>query len=107
MEIGARRRAIGDAIWLLAVFGLYAEQSEADWWLVGGGDEISDERIGVYLDISAARAKKWRVRLEKLGLIRTEMIRPLQRKFWLRNPDKMEQATALEKTLLPMSRLVH
>lgn len=107
MEIGARRRAIGDAIWLWVLLGQYATESNEDWWLVGGGEQISDERLAVYLDVSAAIAKKWRKRLEGLGMIRTEMIRPLQRKFWLRNPDKMEQATALEKTLLPMSKLVH
>jgi len=106
-EVGAKRREFGDSIWLWLLLGLYAEQSEADWWPVCGGGEISDERIGIYLDISAARAKRWRVRLERIGMIRTEMVRPLNRKFWVRNYDKAEQQKTLEQISLPASKLVH
>ena len=108
MELGARRREISGAIWLWTLLGMHAQGSnEEDWWVVCGGGEISDERIGVYLDVSAAQAKKWRLRLERLGMIRREKTRPLNWKFWIRNPDRFDQQQSPEKAPLPISRLVH
>lgn len=108
-EAGRIRRALGDAIWLWIACGMHTDQSnvEADWWLVADGGEISDERIGVYLDVSAPRAKKWRVRLERFGMLRTEMLRPSQRRSWMRNPAKLEEPTTLAKAPLQLSRMVH
>jgi hypothetical protein len=107
MEIGARRRQVRGAIWLWVQLAMYAPETEDEWWLVANGDQISDERLGVYLDVSAARAKKWRERLQQLELIRTEPVRPLNWKFWVRNPDKVDQQQTVDRAAMTISKLVH
>src|SRR5579859_660428 len=107
MEIGARRRQVRGAIWLWVQLAMYATETEDDWWVVASGEQISDERLGVYLDVSAARVKKWRERLEQLGLIRTEQVRPLNWKFWVMNPNKVEHQQTVDRAALTISKLVH
>jgi len=107
MELGERRREIGDAIWLWTLLCVYSQESTEEWWTVCSGGEISDERLGVYLDVSADLAKKWRVKLERLGMIRTELVRPLNRKFWIKNPGTFDRQQTVENLPLPISRLVH
>jgi hypothetical protein len=106
-EIGAKRRAIRGAVWLWILLGVNAEQSEAEWWPVCAGGAISDERIAVNLDVSAAKAKKWRVRLEHLGMIRTEMVRPLNWKIWILNAERADAQKAPQTIPSPLSNLVH
>jgi hypothetical protein len=105
MELGQRRREVGEAIWLWTLLGMYSQESAEEWWVVCSGGEISDERLGVYLDVSAALAKKWRVKLERLGMIRTEMVRRLNRKFWIRALDQADRQQVLPP--VPVSQLVH
>ena len=106
-EIGGRRRVIRGALWLWCLFGLHAEQSEAEWWPVAGGAEISDERIAVLLDVSATRARKWRVRLEQLGMLRSELTRPRTRRFWIFNVDGQDAQRPPQTIPSPLSNLVN
>jgi DNA-binding MarR family transcriptional regulator len=100
---------VGEAIWLLLLLALYAEQSEGQWWPVRReGEFISDARLAVFLGESEATAKKHRRRLEKEGLIRTEPTEMhLHRRFWVREFDTAMQEQALEKLPIPASNLVH
>jgi len=94
-EIGPRRRAIRSAIWLWVLLATHAQQSDAEWWPVCDGVELSDERVAVFLDVSAARAKKWRLRLEGLKMIRTEFTRARSYRVWIMNVDRIDaQKTA-------------
>ncbi len=78
------KQQVGDAIWLLLLLALYAEQSEGSWWPVRReGEFISDARLAVFLGESEATAKKHRKRLEREGLIKTELTEMhLHRRFW-------------------------
>jgi hypothetical protein len=108
IEIGARRRLLGESLWLYCLLMLSATTQEATdpWWPVCGGAPISDERIAVFLDVGAATARKWRRRLEKDGLIRSEPSTPLHRRIWVANVNPVETQKALQEQL-PLSNLVH
>jgi hypothetical protein len=106
-EIGTRRRAIKSALWLWFLFGVYAEQSEAEWWPVAGGEEFTDEKIGILLDVKAAKAKKWRQRLELHGMLRSELTKSRTRRFWFYNPDSANAQKVSQKIPSPFSNMVN
>lgn len=100
---------VGDAIYLLLLLALYAEQSEGPWWPVRReGDLISDARLAVFLGESEATAKKHRKRLEREGLIRSEPTDlHLHRRFWVRELDTAMQEQSLEKLPVLASNFVN
>lgn len=107
MELGPKRREMRGAVWLWLQMLVFAEESSEEWWLVCDGGEISHERVAVFLDVSAARVRKWHLRLEKLGVIRAELIRSGNWRFWVRNPNQGDQPKPLEKSALTISKFVH
>jgi hypothetical protein len=105
------KEKVGDAIWLLLLLALYADQSRPDevWWPVThDGTYISDARLAVFLGETEATAKKHRKRLEREGLIRTEPTEMhLHRRFWVTNLDRVHQEQSLEQLPFPQSNVVH
>ena len=108
IEIGPRRRMLGESLWLycLLMLSTSAQPPDVPWWPVCDGAPVSDERIAVFLDVTAGTARKWRLRLEKAGLIRSEPLTPLHRRFWVANADPMDSRKALGEQL-PLSKLVN
>jgi hypothetical protein len=107
-EIGPQRRKLGDAIWLYVLLMLYTSKVDGSWWPVGDAAPISDERPAVFLDVSAATARRWRLRLTKEGLIRTELAGGAGRhfRFWLAY-FPLEPHRSLQAIDLPLGGLVH
>jgi hypothetical protein len=102
-EICKIRQQLGDAIWLWLMLGRYADLAgEGEWFPVYGGGEVSDARIAVYLNVAEPTARKWRMRLERAGWIKSEASAHLHRKLWVRNLDRAEQEKSLREMPLPM-----
>jgi hypothetical protein len=84
--------AVRDALWLWLWLWVYTKPVNAEWQPVSGGFAISDAQIAFNLDVSVETVRRWRRRLERLGFIRTELVRPRCRKFWLVKPTGPEQS---------------
>lgn len=80
-EIPVCHHSIRDALYLLSNTKLIDEPCE---------------QLAYRLDMTAATIKRWRKRLERLGHVRTELVRPRYRKMWLANA----YASSREQTLL-------
>jgi hypothetical protein len=52
---------------------------------VAEGIAISDEQLAHRLDLTMATIGRWRKLLERLGYVRTQLVRPRYRKMWLPN----------------------
>jgi hypothetical protein len=103
-EICKIRQQLGDAIWLWLLLCRHADMAtEGEWFPIYSGGEVSDARIAVYLNIAESTARAWRVRLEKIGWIKSEAATlHLHRKLWVRNLDREEQEKSLREMPLPM-----
>jgi hypothetical protein len=77
-----RRLELGSSIWLWFQLSMRANLVlEKRWCAVDG--VYTDEDLAIMLGSSAATARRWRMRLEKAGLIRTFRVGPRQRRFEL------------------------
>jgi len=107
-EIGKIRGQLGDSVWLWLLLCRFADLAgDAEWLPVYGGGEVSDGRLGVYLNVAESTARKWRVRLERVGWIRSEAASHLHRKLWVRNLDQAEQEKSLREMPPQMPDLVN
>jgi hypothetical protein len=78
------RAEVGQAVWLFWNLYVFAAQSPEKWWSVHGG-AYSDEGVAASLDVSTATARRWRVKLEQAGLIRTFPVTRRRRRFEILN----------------------
>jgi hypothetical protein len=81
---------VRDALWLWFYLWTYAKPSGTEWQPCFDGSPISDAQIAFNLDVSAETVRKWRLRLERLGFIRTDVARPRYRRYWLGKPGSPE-----------------
>jgi hypothetical protein len=77
---------VRDAVWLWLWLWTYTKPFNAQWQPVSDGLPISDAQIAFNLDVGVETVRNWRKRLERLGFIRTELVRPRHRHFWLGKP---------------------
>jgi hypothetical protein len=85
MPILARHHSIGASLWLWSYLVENTKPVDAEWRPVADGIEITDEQLGHRLDVGVATIRRWRKRLEALGYICTELMRPRYRRMWLAN----------------------
>lgn len=78
------RAQIREAFWLWWLLSIHTAPSAEQWWRSGDG-AYSDENIASALDVPVATARRWRLRLEKAGLIRTFLVTPRKRRFEMLN----------------------
>jgi predicted DNA-binding transcriptional regulator len=90
--IFSSRGTVRDALWLWAWLLSHTKLVNVEWQPVADGFAITDEQIAWNLDVSADTVRRWRRRLERLGFIRTELVRPRHRRFWLVKPGGPEKA---------------
>jgi hypothetical protein len=90
--IFANHGTVRDAVWLWLWLWTYTKPLNAEWQPVSDGLAISDVQIAWNLDVSVETVRRWRRRLERFGFIRTELVRPRHRRFWLVKPAGPEQA---------------
>lgn len=90
-EILGNRDAVGSSVWLWLYLSNYTDLANQRWQTVLSGGVVTDEQIAFHLDVSAGQIRRWRRRLENLGYIKTELVSPRHRRFWLSN-------TAVEET---------
>jgi hypothetical protein len=64
---------VRDALWLWFYLWTHAKPSGTEWQPCFDGSPISDAQIAFNLDVSAETVRKWRLRLERLGFIRTDV----------------------------------
>lgn len=105
LPILARHHSVGSALWLYEYLRDNTKLIDAEWMPVGDGIEITDTQLGYRIDVSEGTARRWRVRLEKLGYLYSERTRARYRRLWLANPN----APRREQTLLaaPATGLVN
>ena len=77
------REALGEGIWLWHLLNTGAKVSNELWWDVGD-EAFADEDLAVSLRIAAATARRWRVKLEATGLIRSFPVGRHTRKIQVR-----------------------
>lgn len=80
------------ALFLWHYLSNYTPAVATEWQPVGSGFAFSDEYLGAHLDVAAATVRRWRMRLETLGYLKSEVIGPRRRRFWLLNPFAPEVA---------------
>ena len=86
MDILEKRPALENAIWLWLLLNRHASMKASEkWWSVNSGTGYNDETLAAALNVSSATARKWRVRLERAGLIRSFPGTPRKRSFAILN----------------------
>ncbi len=82
----------------------YAEAAvpEKEWRSIASGTPISDAALAAGLDVPEKTARRWRMSLESVGLLRCALVQPRRRKMELLNLDYSTepQATAPARGLL-------
>jgi hypothetical protein len=85
LPILARHHSVGAALWLYEYLRDNTKAIDAAWMPVADGIEITDEQLAYRLDVTAATIKRWRERLERLGYVFSELMRPRHRRMWIAN----------------------
>jgi len=85
MNLWALRPKIREAVYLWLFLSAYAADTGEQWLVVASGNGISDEEIGMRLEIPADTARNWRRKLEVVGAIRTAAVGQRTRRFELFN----------------------
>lgn len=86
MNILERRAEIKEAIWLLHVLNGHAKlRPDQKWLSVSEGVPYNDEALAAALNVPTKTARKWRLRLERVGLIRSFPTTPRKRRFEVLN----------------------
>jgi hypothetical protein len=79
---------MGPAVWLFLLYQNNAEYfGDPVWAPVGEGSAVTDVHVASVLKISASTAVRWRRRLERVAVIKTQACRGGGFKIWLRHPD--------------------
>jgi hypothetical protein len=83
-----RLRTMGPAVWLFLLYQNNAEYADDPVWVpVGEGCAVTDVHVASVLKISASTAVRWRRRLERVSVIKTQACRGGGFKIWLRHSD--------------------
>jgi hypothetical protein len=69
LEYFEKRREIGAAVWLLAMYWAASDPDTWPWHRVLGGEPISDAEAAAFIGVSVHTAARWRRRLIRTGLI--------------------------------------
>jgi hypothetical protein len=88
-------RLVRDALWLWEYLLANTVPSDEPWMAVATGFWITDEQLAYRLDVTAPTIKRWRLRLERLGYLRFELVRPRHRLMWLANLQAPSQSQTL------------
>lgn len=89
MKVLERLRAMGPTVWLFLLYQNNAEYSgDPVWAPVGEGSAVTDVHVASVLGISASTAVRWRRRLERVSVIKTQACRGGGFKIWLRHSDE-------------------
>jgi len=89
------RAEVRDALWLWTWLLSYTKNVDADWQPVADGIAIPDAQIAWNLDVSVETVRRWRRRLERLAFIRTQIVRPRYRQYWMVRVRPNDPARAL------------
>jgi hypothetical protein len=89
---------VRDALWLWAWLLSYTKLVNAEWQPVADGNAIPDSQIAWNLDVSVETVRRWRRRLERLGFIRTQVVRPRHRRYWMVRVQPTDPARSLMET---------
>jgi hypothetical protein len=85
VNLYALRPKIREAVYLWLFLSTQVADTGEQWLLVANGNGISDEELGMRLEIPAATARTWRLKLEAAGAIRTAPVSARTRRFELFN----------------------
>jgi len=96
LPILARHHSVGAALWLWEYLRDNTKVIDAAWMPVADGIEITDVQLGYRIDVSEGTARRWRMRLEKLGFLYSERTRARYRRLWISN----QNAPRWEQSLL-------
>jgi hypothetical protein len=97
-DIFLHRPSLGTALWLYEYLAWNTQLTENPWIPVAGGVAFTDEYLAYRLDVTAATIGRWRKRLERLGYVRTQLVRPRYRKMWLPNLHMSNRQQTLMET---------
>jgi hypothetical protein len=91
------------ALWLwflLVISAPRLSDTTEEWVPVASGIPFQDEFLASQLRVSVTMVRRWRVRLEGLGYVRTESVPPRHRRFWILN---VNAQSAEQPELQPMT----
>jgi len=89
MKLLDRAREIGPAVWLFLLYQNNAELSgDSTWAPVVEARAVMDAEAASLLKVSASTAIRWRRRLERISMIKTQACRGGGFKIWLRHSDE-------------------
>jgi hypothetical protein len=94
---------VRDAVWLWLYLWTYTKPFNGEWQPVFDNSPISDAQIAFNLDVSVETVRRWRLRLERLGFIRTDIVRSRYRRYWLGKPGAPEQSLAATQVEGPVN----
>ncbi len=81
-------RTIGPAIWLFLLYQVNAELcGDLTWAMVVKENAVADAEAARLLKVSVHTVTRWRRRLEKVSMIKTETFRRGGFKIWVRHSD--------------------
>ena len=86
MDILEKRSEILEAVWLWILLNRNISTKAVEkWWPVHGGVPYNDESLSAALDVRTETARKWRLRLERAGFVRSFLTSPRKRRLEVRN----------------------
>jgi hypothetical protein len=100
-DILSNRRQVGPALYLWEYLVCQTRLVDEPWMLCAAGVCVTDERHGFLLDVGAATIRSWRKTLERLGYVRSELVSPRYRKFWLANAYASKRNETLLEAAVP------
>jgi len=92
MKLVERAREIGPAVWLFLLYQVNADyHGDPTWALVGQGNKIMDAEEAGLTRVSVYTVTRWRRRLERVSMVKTEACRGGGFKIWVRHSDTPSQ----------------
>ena len=99
MKLLDRAREIGPAVWLFLLYQNNAELSgDTTWAPVVEARAVTDVEAAGLLRVSASTAVRWRRRLERISVVKTQACRGGGFKIWLRHSDEASAQSGVPTT---------
>jgi hypothetical protein len=96
-------KEVRGALWLwflLVISAPRLSDTTEEWVPVASSIPFQDEFLAAQLKVSVAMVRRWRMRLERLGYVKTEPVPPRHRRFWILN---VNAKSAEQPELQPMT----
>ena len=92
MKLIERTREVGPAVWLFLLYQVNSELcGDPTWASVGNGNAVTDAEAAGLVRVSVYTVTRWRHRLERASMAKTERRCGRGFKMWVRHSDAPSQ----------------